>query len=124
LLARLREQDYLADARVKLAVKSLSNQEITLLSQLAELSEKQAYGWDVAGTIYSFLEIAIMRLLDKRLISLVGTSEKGIANYQLTQLGRLVAGIVKSGLPWLRGANMPEKVIGDDRPQNENANQA
>ena len=42
LLARLREQTYLTDARVKLAVASLSNPEIELLSQLADLPEGQA----------------------------------------------------------------------------------
>ena len=42
LLARLREQKHLTDARVKLAVTSLTNQEIELLSQLEELPDGQA----------------------------------------------------------------------------------
>lgn len=102
-IARLREQNYLIDARVKLAVASLSNQEIELLSQLAELPEGQALWWEISGTVLSVYEAAIMRLLDKRLITLVGKSEKGFPGYQPTQLGRVVAGIVKSGLPQFHG---------------------
>jgi len=109
LLARLREQSYLTDARVKLAVSSLSNQEIELLSQLAELSEDQVRGWDVGGTVLSVYEAAIMRLLDKRLITLVGKFEKGYPGYQPTQLGRIVAGIAKSGLPKFQNAEILQK---------------
>ena len=99
LLARVREQNYLTDARVKLAVSSLSNQEIELLSQFSELSESQVRGWEVGGTVLSVYEAAIMRLLDKRLITLVGKFEKGFPGYRPTQLGRIVANIAKSGLP-------------------------
>lgn len=124
LLARLREQNYLTDARVKLAVASLSNQEIELLSQLAELPEGQARGWDAGGTVLSVYEAAIMRLLDKRLITLVGKFEKGFPGYQPTQLGRIVAGIAKSGLPQLHSAGGFQKVTGDEIPKHEEANPA
>ena len=122
LLARLREQNYLTDARVKLAVASLSNQEIELLSQLAELSEGQARGWDVGGTVLSVYEAAIMRLLDKRLITLVGKFEKGYPVYQPTQLGRIVARIAKSGLPKFPSVEVVQKDIGDESTEHEDAN--
>ena len=124
LLARLREQNYLSDARVKLAVASLSNQEIKLLSQLAELPEGQARGWDVGGTVLSVYEAAIMRLLDKRLITLVGKFEKGFPGYQPTQLGRIVAGIARSGLPQFHSAEVLQRVPGDEPPEHEDPSPA
>lgn len=99
LLARLREQSYLNDTRVQLAVASLSNQEIQLLSELADLGPGQVRGWEVGGTVLSVYEAAIMRLLDKRLIALTGKFERGFPAYQPTPLGRIVAAIAKSGLP-------------------------
>jgi hypothetical protein len=115
LLARLREQSYLSDARVKLAVASLSNQEVDLLSQLAELPEGQARGWNVGGTVLSVYEAAIMRLLDKRLITLAGRFEKGFTGYQLTPLGRIVAGIAKSGLPKFQGKDDSKKKANENQ---------
>jgi hypothetical protein len=99
LIARLREQCYVADARVKLAIASLSNQELILLSELEATPEDQIRGWNVGGTVLSTFEAAIMRLLDKRLVTLVGQFPEGYPGYQLTQLGRVVARHVKSGLP-------------------------
>jgi hypothetical protein len=118
LFARLREQSYLADARVKIAVASLSNQEIEIISELAELPKDQARGWEISGTVLSVYEAAIMRLLDKRLIILAGKFQKGFPGYQLTQLGRVVAGIAKSGLYQFQ--NQPElKGISEEEQQNK-----
>lgn len=40
-----------------------------------------------------------MRLLDKRLVTMVGKFSTGSPGYKLTHLGRVVANFVKSGLP-------------------------
>ncbi|MHB8091200.1 MAG: hypothetical protein ACYDH8_06335 [Syntrophales bacterium] len=109
------------DARVKLAVASLSNQEIELLSQLAELPEGQVRGWNVSGTVLSVYEAAIMRLLDKRLIVLAGKFEGGFPGYQPTQLGRVVAGIAKSGLPKFSAA---EKITKEAVPGDQGTGEA
>lgn len=101
LIARLNEQNYVNDTRVKLAIASLSNQEITLLIQLQEVSNEQARGWETSGTLLSKHEAAVMRLLDKKLVTLKGLIREGPSAYQLTQLGRVVAQQVKSGLPQL-----------------------
>ena len=53
LIARLREQNYVADARVQLAVASLSNQELVLLGELECTPEEQVRGWNVGGTVLS-----------------------------------------------------------------------
>jgi hypothetical protein len=99
LVARLREQCYVNDARVQLALGSLSDQEIKLLGQMSELPPGQARGWEIGGTVLSVYEAAIKRFLDKRLIKLVGQFEKGLPGYELTPLGRTVAVLAKSGLP-------------------------
>jgi hypothetical protein len=98
LQMRLKEQSYLNDARVNLAIASLSNIEIELISQFADLPEGTARGWLSGGVRVAFMEAAIMHLLDKRLIVLTGRFEKGYAGYQPTQLGRIVSKIVKSDL--------------------------
>ena len=124
LMARLREQNYLADARIKLAVASLTNHEIKLLSELAELPEGQVRGWDVGGTVLSVYEAAIMRLLDKQLIILAGKFDKGYPGYSPTRLGRVVAKIAKSGLRQFASLENPQKSTEDEQPKHEGTNQA
>lgn len=98
LRARLQEQNYHNDARVKLAVASLSNSEIEMLLRF-DRQEVTIHGWEVGGTVLSIYEAGIMRLLDKRLIELAGKFKKGFPGYRLTQLGRTVAETAKSNLP-------------------------
>jgi hypothetical protein len=104
LQARVREQNYFNDARVKLAVASLSSADIDLMSCFAERPEGEISPWtpEVSSLWAGFQEATLMRLLDKRLIVLAGKFEKGNTGYKPTQLGRIVARIAKSGLPQLR----------------------
>lgn len=99
LIARLREQTYVADARVRIAISSLSNQELKLLSELEATPPDQVRGWNVGGTVLSTVEAAVMRLLDKKLVMLGGQFTEGYPGYQLTQLGRVVAEHIRVGLP-------------------------
>jgi hypothetical protein len=124
LLARLHEQSYLADARVKLAVASLSNQEVGLLSQFAELPEGQVRGWNTRGTVFSIHEAAVMRLLDKRLIALAGKFNQGFTGYRLTPLGRIVAEIAKSRLPEFPGNEDSEKKANENQSTADDAKPA
>jgi len=119
LVARLREQNYLTDARVRLAVSSLSDQEIKLLSGFADLQPGQVSGWNIGGTVLSVYEAAIMRLLDRRLIILAGKFEEGFPGYEPTQLGRIVAAIAKSGLPQFQGNQPPEGTASSGGQENE-----
>lgn len=114
LIARLREQNFVADARVRLAVASLSNQELILLSELEATPEGQVRGWNVGGTVLSTYEAAVMRLLDKRLVTLEGKFPEGYPGYRLTQLGRVVATHVKSGLPQVQP--QPSPVLANAQP--------
>ena len=60
-----------------------------------------------------------MRLLDKQLIVLAGKFEKGFPGYQTTQLGRVVAGIAKSGLPQFHSVEVLQKAIEGNAPKDK-----
>jgi hypothetical protein len=100
LLGRLREANYLNDARVQKAIAGLSGGEIGLLKYLASLAPGTAWGrpneGDVAGIV------SIPRLLDKQLIRVFGEFEAGYPAYVPTPLGFVVAKLVESGLPKLK----------------------
>jgi len=102
ILARLREQSFLYDARVRTCLGQLSNQEVLILQGLLDLPINGVRGWDISGTVFSVYEAGLMHLLEKNLIQLMGLFEKGYPGYQLTPLGRIVAEITKSGLPRFR----------------------
>jgi len=95
LRARLREQRFVDDARVKIAIASLSDQELKILVQM---EPDEVRGWNHGGTVLSVYEAAIMRLLDKRLFEVVGKYREGHPAYRLTPLGRVVSSTVKSDL--------------------------
>jgi hypothetical protein len=101
LVDRLREQQFVNDARIRLALSHLSEWEIKLLMQFDETIPGQSRGWDIGGTVLSVHENAITRLLDKQLIMLVGKFPKGFPAYDLTPLGSVVASLAKNNLPEL-----------------------
>jgi hypothetical protein len=97
LQARLREQNYLRDARVQLAIAGLSTHEAQELKELAKLPVTAVWGprGDTMATL--LLTIAsVPRLLDKGLLRLAGQFTEGHSAYELTQLGRVVAEYVRS----------------------------
>lgn len=94
LLARLNERKFAHDARIKLAVTSLTKEE---KAELIEFADGRVRGREQKGGS-SLFQIALSRLLDKQLIKLVGEFEDGLPAYKLTPLGLVVAQIVKSYL--------------------------
>lgn len=115
---RLRERDYLNDARVKLAASSISFEEAEVLKQLADLEPGRVWGRPTPlekGAVDFQAMSAIPRLLDKQLIK-VGGEYAGQPAYVPTQLGRVVANVIKSGLPHL-GPASPATAEADEPPQ-------
>lgn len=98
LLARLKERNIVNDARVQLAVASLSGEEAAALKSIAEFPVGTYWGRPNKGTVDFFGMASTPRLLDKQLIKVVGEFEEGHPAYDLTPLGRIVALVVKSGL--------------------------
>jgi hypothetical protein len=103
LKARLREQDFVRDARTQVALASLSEQSANLMAQFAGLKENQFIGWHGGGTITNVgHDAAIGRLLDKQLIRaevVVSNDEGELGHYYgPTQLGLVVAAEVRKQL--------------------------
>lgn len=88
LQARIAEQDLVEDARVRIAVATLTNTEAHVLKGLADLPKDKGMSFQIGGLHTHFL-IGIGRLLDKGLISPNGKANDNPA-YQLTPFGRAV----------------------------------
>ena len=115
LMARLRERQYVNDARVRLAIARLTAEELTVLKQAATYPPGTVWGSKDTGSV-NFLEMASApRLLDKGLIQLAGRFEEGHPAYHLTQLGMVVAKFVQSGLHEFN-ANKPVNAVADATP--------
>lgn len=97
LAARLKESEFIVDARVTIAAAGLTNEEIATLRILANISEKEAIFWELKGALLSGREMALSRLLDKQLIKMGALSPetKGLPAYELSPLGRVVARLVE-----------------------------
>lgn len=104
---RLKAQQFAHDARVAIAVASLTNNEINILLDMADDSAGIARGWPVTGTVLSTYEHALSRLLDKGVIRVAGRFPEGHPGYELTPLGRQVAILARAGLPGLMPRTQP-----------------
>jgi len=97
LLARLNEQDFVRDARIKMAISSLSGEEVLLLKQMRDYEQNTVWGREVKG-LANWYALATARLLDKGLINVVGEFPGGKAAFSFTPLGLIVKKEVNSGL--------------------------
>jgi len=98
LLARLREQEFSTDARVKQTLTGLSNQELRILKELNGLGPNEVRGWNITGSVLSVYEMALCRLLDKGIIRMEGEFDAGYPGYSLTELGRIAAATATTGI--------------------------
>ena len=119
LMARLREQLYVNDARVKMAIASLSVEELTQLKHVAEYAPDTVWGRKDSGSIDFLWMAAIPRLLDKGVIKLAGRFLEGHPAYQLTPLGYIVAKHIQSGLPEFKARESADEVT--EIPPSESA---
>jgi hypothetical protein len=97
LLLRLQERKHVNDARVELAISSLSNDEAAMLKSVADYATGTAFGRQPKG-LDLVGRTSIPRLLDKQLIRLIAEFEEGYPAYILTPLGRVVAQFVRAKL--------------------------
>jgi hypothetical protein len=98
LLKRLRERALVHDARTELAIAGLSNDEATMLKVIADQPPTSVWGRPNTASVDFFGMASIPRLLDKQLIRVAGQFEEGHPAYVATQLGGVVARLVKIGL--------------------------
>jgi hypothetical protein len=97
LLGRLREQRFHLDARIQLAIDSLSGEEIKLLKQMMEYTDNTVWGREVKG-LANWYGDATQRLLDKQLIKMIGEFEDDMPAFAFTPLGAVVHQLVNKGL--------------------------
>lgn len=112
LLGRLREQKYQLDARIRIAIDSLSAEEIVLLKQMNKYDATTVWGREVMG-IASWYSLATQRLLDKRIIRLAGEFEGDRPAFRFTSLGFVVHQLVNHHLTQYKD-HKPETTISDD----------
>jgi hypothetical protein len=115
LMARLRERQYVNDARVQMAIAGLSAEELTALKQVAEYAPGTVWGRKDTGTVDFLAMVSTPRLLDKGIIQLAGRFEVGHPAYHLTPLGMVVAKLVQSGLREFK-ADLPVETITEAIP--------
>jgi hypothetical protein len=119
LLARLREQEFHHDARVRLAIDSLSAEELILLKRMKEHRPGTVWGREVKG-LANWYGLATGRLLDKGVIRLAGELEGDKPAFTFTALGFVVHQMVNRGLPQFKAGVKaeaePESAVSDAQP--------
>jgi hypothetical protein len=95
LNTRLREQNFLRDARCKLAMASMGEEEAKLIAAFARLKKTETIGWKEGGALVNMRhDVAVARLMDKHLITAshtVFTDGEVVQYYRATELGSVVA---------------------------------
>ena len=97
LVARLKEQKFVQDARIQIGMSSLSGEEISLLKQAKEYTDQTVWGQEVTG-IANWYALATSRLLDKGLIQVAGEFSSGKPAFCFTPLGLVLLQHVNAGL--------------------------
>ena len=113
LIARLKERNYINDARLKNVIATLSGAEKKIIHEFSKFSPGAGFGFRDSGHV-DFLSItAIPRLLDKQLIRTVATGDDGEPVYQWTALGYVVAKNIDTILqpvPWKKDEVIAEPI--------------
>jgi len=106
---RIAEQDIVSDARIKIAVATLTNTEAHILKALSDLPDDHVMSFQVGG-LFAHFELGLGRLLDKGLIH---PTEKANENpaYRLTPFGRASVVAGSHLLPTM--ANVKPRTVGD-----------
>lgn len=108
LIARLREQQLVRDARVKIAIDSLSGEETLLLKQMKNYTATTVWGREVNG-LATWYALATARLLDKGIIRLAGEFEGDEPAYRFTPMGFVIHTLVNTGLRRFEAATADEQ---------------
>ena len=120
LKIRIKERNYINDARVQLAIASLSQAESKQLKSVADYSLQTAWrpvDGEISVPIFTFVMIkqtlCFNGLLNKQLIKVVGEFSKNQPAYQLTPLGQVVAKRIKAGLKKFKTDPPNKKIDGE-----------
>lgn len=116
LVARINEQKFHLDARVQIAIDSLSAEEVLLFKHTKQYTELSVWGQEVKG-ISNWWSDAVQRLLDKRIIRLAGEFDEQIPAFQFTPLGGVVQKMVNMGLRKITPDIAPTVELKDEKSE-------
>ncbi|MDD5223146.1 MAG: hypothetical protein PHE84_04075 [bacterium] len=116
LRGRLQEQNFHHDARVSLAIASLSAEEVLLFHQMKEYTADMVWAREVKG-IANWYSDAIHRMLDKELICLAGEFSQEKPAFKFTPLGWVVHQRVNGGLQKFEAVALQKGETKDDKVQ-------
>lgn len=120
LMDRIRQQAYINDARIRMALACLTVQEVKELKYMAGLPPNKVWGPKDEGRVDFQRMVSLPRLLDKGLIHVAGEFEEGNPAYKPTPLGLVVAKIVESGLQKFQADPELENKLKADDEQEKN----
>lgn len=123
LLARLKEQNYINDARLKNAIATLTAEEKRILQEFSKYDLNQGFGIRNTGSVNFVAIAAIPRLLDKQLIRTVAAGDDGEPVYQWTPLGHVVAKKINTilpSIPWAKEEIKPSQIIVENKTNGPN----
>ena len=98
MMARIREQQYVSDARVQIAIQSLTTEETLLLRKMKKYDTNTVWGGLEARRLSDWLSSSIARLLDKGIIVLAGLFNNEKPAFRFTPFGCIIHDLVISGL--------------------------
>jgi hypothetical protein len=113
LESRLREIDLIGDARVQMAVATLTSQEQNLLKGFSQFGADVPFHFVKEGNLFS--AAAITRLLDKQLIRTTGLMDERNAIFQWTPFGRAIADQLEKLIPRYK-TPAPEAATSSETP--------
>jgi hypothetical protein len=119
LIARLKERNYIADARVKIAIATLSAEEKQVIERFAKYGQGQGFGFLDKGRIDFTAMAAIPRLLDKQLIQTFAAGDDGRPVYRWTRLGYVVAKSINLSLPKVAWDRPTVEEVGESEMEKE-----
>jgi hypothetical protein len=118
LLARVREQRFVADARAQIAIASLSAEETILLKQMKDYTATTVWGREVKG-LANWYGIATSRLLDKGIIKLAGEFQDDKPAFTFTPFGFVIHQAVNRGLRKFEAATGEPQIEVDNVEEEE-----
>lgn len=119
--SRLEARDFVADARVKLAIATLTAEEKRVLEDFARFDAGAGCGFSDSGRINFTAMTALPRLLDKRLIRVCAIGDDGRPVYKWTKLGYVVASSLSVALPTAAWNRPAAETAVEPRPAGEGA---
>jgi hypothetical protein len=91
LVERMREQKRLLDARLDIALASLTHEELTVIQLFGDKSLNDGWNFGYSTSVNFTANVAFPRLLDKGAVRIVGKFKEGHPTFAWTEMGLALA---------------------------------